>query len=176
MNHENVVSTLAKALAQIAEKLPTVELQSSLYPTGRMRAAVTDLYAIILRFLIRARDWYEEGKLKHFVHSITRPVELRYQDLLEQITDSTRAIEHLATVGHQAEFRDMRIQMQMNFDDVQTNVQNSVHQTSGDIYKRFDQMVADLHRKWDSASNDIYKRLEQTNNTVEMINNAVICK
>lgn len=162
------MSTLAKALAQIADKLPTVELQSSLYPTARMSAAVTDLYAVILRFLIRARDWYEEGKLKHFVHSITRPVELRYQDLLEEIADCTRKIEHLATVGHQAEVREMRTHIQIRFDQVQDSLQNSVYQTS--------QMVADLHRRYSSANEDIYKRLAQTNTTIEMINSNVTCK
>jgi hypothetical protein len=176
VNHEKVVGTLAKALAEIAEKLPTVELQSSLYPTARMREAVTNLYAVILRFLIRARDWYEEGRLKHFVHSITRPVELRYQDLLGQITDSTRMIEHLARVGHQAESRDMHTNIQIKLDQVHADVRNSVHRTSGHMYERVDQIVADLHRKLDSASDDIHRRLAETSTTVEMIHNTVTCK
>lgn len=66
-----------------------------------MGAAVASLYAFILRFLIRARDWYEEGKVHHFIHSITRPVELRYNDLLE------RTIDQLAETGQLVEFRDM---------------------------------------------------------------------
>ena len=130
-----------------------------------MKAAVTDLYAVILRFLIRARDWYEEGKLKHFVHSITRPVELRYQDLLDQITDSTRVIEDLARVGHQAESRDMH-----------TNMQIKLHQVHADVQNKVDQAVADLHRKIDSTSNDIHNRLALMNTTVEMIHNTVTCK
>jgi hypothetical protein len=102
-----VIATLAKAMAQIADILPRVELQTLLYPTDRMKAAIADLYAHILRFLIRARDWYEEGKLHHFIHSITRPAELRYNDLLEQISYSSRNIHELAGSGQQAELRDM---------------------------------------------------------------------
>jgi hypothetical protein len=72
-----------------------------------MKKAVIDLYAVILRFLIRARDWYDEGKFQHLFHSITRPVELRYNDLLEQISLASQRIKELATAGHLAEFRDM---------------------------------------------------------------------
>lgn len=107
VNQEKVVATLAKAMSQIADMLPRVELQSILYPTDRIKAAVADLYASILRFLIRARDWYEEGKLHHFIHSITRPIELRYNDILEQISHSSRVIDQLVVSAQQAEFRDM---------------------------------------------------------------------
>jgi len=102
-----VIATLAKAISQIADTLPRAELASILYPTDRMKATVADLYASILRFLIRAQDWYEEGKLHHFLHSITRPIELRYNDLLEQISQSSCIIDQLAVSGQQAEFRDM---------------------------------------------------------------------
>ena len=92
-------------MSQIADLLPRVEFTSIIYPTNRMREAIAQLFASMLRFLIRARDWYEEGKLRHFIHSITRPVELRYSDLLEQITDNSRIIDQLAKSGQQAELR-----------------------------------------------------------------------
>lgn len=108
-----MIATLAKAMAQIAETLPHMELQSILYPTDRMKLAVTDLYAYILRFIIRAHDWYSEGPLKHALHAITRPVELRYNDLLQQITDASRTIYQLAVAGQQAELRDMHITVKL---------------------------------------------------------------
>lgn len=107
LNHEKVVSTLANAISQIAEALPHVEIRSIIYPTQRMEAAVTDLYASILKFLVRARDWYEEGRFKHFLHSITRPVELRYNDLLQDIAENSNLIRQIAELGHQAESRDV---------------------------------------------------------------------
>lgn len=107
ITHEKTTATLAKALSEIAETLPRMQLANELFPTKKMKDAVCQLYAHILRFLVRAHDWYMEGTLKHIVHSITRPVELRYDDLLQNIAQSSRVIEQLASSGHQAEFRDM---------------------------------------------------------------------
>ncbi|KAH7363721.1 hypothetical protein BKA66DRAFT_444640 [Pyrenochaeta sp. MPI-SDFR-AT-0127] len=86
---------------------------SILYPTERMKTAVTDLYAYILRFSIRALDWYNEGMFKHVLHAITRPVELRYSDLLQQISDASGTIYQLAAIGQQAELRDMHVTVQL---------------------------------------------------------------
>lgn len=107
INHEKTTATLARALSEIAETLPRTQLATILYPTEKMKNSLCQLYAHILRFLVRAHDWYKEGTFKHIVHSITRPVELRYDDLLQNIAQSSRVIEQLASSGHQAEVRDM---------------------------------------------------------------------
>lgn len=107
VNHEKTTATLARALSEIAETLPRMQLATELYPTEKMKNSLCQLYTHILRFLVRAHDWYKEGTLKHIVHSITRPVELRYDDILQDIAQSSRVIEQLASSGHQAEFRDM---------------------------------------------------------------------
>ena len=78
-----------------------------LYPTERMKQAVMELYAYIIRFFIRAHDWYQEGSFLHVLHSITRPAELRYKDLIATIYDCSRRIDRLASSGSQAEQRDM---------------------------------------------------------------------
>ncbi|USP80425.1 hypothetical protein yc1106_07699 [Curvularia clavata] len=112
LNHEKTLATLAKAMARIADALPRAELQSVLYPTKKMKSAMTDLYAYLLRFFIRARDWYEESTIKSVVYAVLRPVELRYNELLEQITEVSRTIDQLAVTGQQAEFRDMHLAIQ----------------------------------------------------------------
>ncbi|GKT75274.1 hypothetical protein ColTof4_07697 [Colletotrichum tofieldiae] len=106
-NHENTICFLAKTLSQIAACLPRVELATILYPTNRMREAVGTLYASLLRFFIRAREWCSEGSVRHLIHSITRPVELRYRDLLEDITAASREIDQLASSGARVEIREM---------------------------------------------------------------------
>ena len=58
LNHEAVISSLAKALSQIADALPRIDLSKTLYPTKRMQQAVIELYAHLIRFLIRSYDWY----------------------------------------------------------------------------------------------------------------------
>jgi hypothetical protein len=107
VNHENAIAYLSKGLAQIAEALPRVELATLLYPTERMKDATQALYAYILRFLIRAHGWYKEGKFLHLIHSFTRPAELRYKDLLENISECSRNIQQLSVAGSQVELRDM---------------------------------------------------------------------
>ena len=107
LNHEAVIYSLAKALSQIADALPRVDLSKTLYPTKGMQQAVIELYAYLIRLWIRSYDWYREGSLKHVIHSITRPPELRYKDLIDTIADCSRRIDQLAVVGAQAEQRDM---------------------------------------------------------------------
>ena len=104
--------SLAKALTQISLSLPQVEFVTILYPTERMKIAVAELYAYIIRFLMRAQDWYQESRALHVLHSLTRPVELRYADLIEAIKTCTDNVKNLATAGVQAEIRDMHLKLQ----------------------------------------------------------------
>ncbi|KAJ8112585.1 hypothetical protein OPT61_g5070 [Boeremia exigua] len=107
LNHEATITTLAKAIAEIAWNLPRIELHTLLFPTDRMKDAVTNLYACIIKFLVRARGWYEQGKVQRLLHSITRPVGLRYRDLLDEITSSSLIVDKIAFSGSQAELRDL---------------------------------------------------------------------
>lgn len=111
MNHDKTITKLAKGLSQIEDELPTIDFLSELYPTERMKTAITEVNAFILRFLIRAHDWYREGTWKHIVHSITRPSELRYDDILEAISQKTATIKDLASCGQQGIIHDMRDQL-----------------------------------------------------------------
>lgn len=105
MNNETTASMLAEAMVQIADNLPQVELASILYPNDHMRLAVVDLNAYILKFLIRANDWYTEGHWKHAWHSLTSPPELRYDDLLRLIHEKSRFIDQLSKSCQQIESR-----------------------------------------------------------------------
>ena len=111
-----MTKSLAKGLCHVADSLPRVEFLTLLYPTRRMKQAVADLYAYILRFLIRAQGWYQESKLLHALHSFTRPAELRYADLVEEIEACTRTVDGLASTGAQAEQRDMHLKLQALID------------------------------------------------------------
>ncbi|KAF5700154.1 hypothetical protein FMUND_14459 [Fusarium mundagurra] len=110
-NHEATMCLISKALSQIADSLPRVELITILYPTERIKQAVSNLYANLVRFFIRAHEWCQEGKLLHLVHSITRPPELRYRDLMEDITANSREIDHLAASSAQVEIRDISFKL-----------------------------------------------------------------
>lgn len=100
---------MSKGLVQIADSLPRVECVTELFPTDRMKSCLADIYANVIRFLIRVHDWFKTKTITRAVQSITRPSELRYYDLLEDIRVSTRNIEDLAVTASQVEQRDMHI-------------------------------------------------------------------
>ncbi|KAK5046550.1 hypothetical protein LTR84_008353 [Exophiala bonariae] len=107
LNHEATISALAKGLCKVGNTLPRVRLAIGLYPTRRMKNAISELYAYIIRFLIRAHDWYQENWLQHIWHSVTRLVELRYNDILDEIAIRTQIVHDLAVAGGLAEQRVM---------------------------------------------------------------------
>ena len=78
-----------------------------LYPTDAVKHAISVLYSHIIKFLLRALEWYEEGRIAHAIHSITKPAALRYDDLLEDIRRDTRRVADLAITSSQAEQRDV---------------------------------------------------------------------
>lgn len=105
INHEKTVKGLAKALSEIADALPRVEIRFDLFPTERMKAAVSKLCADILKFLTRAHKWYYEGCLKRTIHSFTQPFDLRYADILENIRHGSYEVQDLARCGQMVELR-----------------------------------------------------------------------
>ena len=112
INHETMLRTLAKSLCQIADSLPRMEFATVLYPTRKMKQAVAELYAHIIHFLIRAQGWYQESTSKHILHSFTRPAQLRYADVIDDIEIHTQSVDNLAAAGAQAEQRDIHLQVQ----------------------------------------------------------------
>lgn len=107
MNHEELISTLGKTLAEIADALPRAEIKLRLYTTPAMQDAVARLFAYMILFARRAVEWYSESKLKKMFHAIIHPVPLYYKDLLESISTSTERIDKLADDAAQAEQREM---------------------------------------------------------------------
>ncbi|KAL6886930.1 hypothetical protein GGI43DRAFT_431718 [Trichoderma evansii] len=107
VEHEKTTQLLAKSIAQIAESLPRVDLSSNLYPTPQMKVALEGLYASILNFLMKAYNWYNEGKLSHFIQSVNRPLHRIYADLVDEIAENSRKIDRIADAASHAELRDM---------------------------------------------------------------------
>lgn len=76
-----------------------------------MKRAIGNLYAKLLRFFIRAYDWCHEGSFRHLLHSITRPPELRYRDLLREISENSQQIDQLAVSSSRVEIREMHLKL-----------------------------------------------------------------
>lgn len=114
---------LSRTVYLTLRMLPRVRLVSVLYSTESLHRMVAILYACIIKFLIRALRWYEEGSLKRALHAVTKPIGLQYDDILEEISRATRNIMAEATAGSQAEQRDMHNEL--------TAIRNAVEVTSG---------------------------------------------
>lgn len=92
---KGISDPLQKGLSQIADSSPQTEFVTVLYPTTRLKEAVSELYALLIRFFLRAQDWDQERKPMQVLHSLTRPVELRCVDLIEDIGACTRTVYRL---------------------------------------------------------------------------------
>ncbi|KAI0465623.1 hypothetical protein F4859DRAFT_528286 [Xylaria cf. heliscus] len=107
VNHQKLLTQLCNGLSSVADVLPRAMLIMRLYPTPQIREIIVAIYANVLKFLLRALSWYQESKVKHALHAITRPAELRYNDLLETISSLSRSLTDNALVSSHAEQRDM---------------------------------------------------------------------
>ena len=105
MNYDTTIASLAKGMVEIADELPRIELTARLYASQNMKCAVTNLYAYIIQFSLRAFDWYRENSFWHLIHSFSRPFEVRYKDLIAQIKRQSTIIDRLAVLGQQTEQR-----------------------------------------------------------------------
>ncbi|RDW58186.1 hypothetical protein BP6252_13597 [Coleophoma cylindrospora] len=95
----------------IADMLPRASLILQLYPTSQMKGIIVGLYAHVLRFLLRAFRWYQESRIKHALHAITRPAELRYDDLLKKISSLSDSMKDLALASSHVEQRDLHMKI-----------------------------------------------------------------
>lgn len=78
-----------------------------LWPTPQIIREVSHLYAYIIKFLQRAISWYFEGRLKHMFTAVFRPMPLRFQDLLEEISSCSQTIDRLAETESQTTQKEM---------------------------------------------------------------------
>lgn len=91
----------------VGDALSRANLAVSLYPTSSIRRMSATLYAHIIQFLLRALEWYEEGPWKRAMHAVTKPADLRYTDIINNIHQTTGKITAHATAGSHAEQRDI---------------------------------------------------------------------
>lgn len=106
LNHEELLAEISKAVARIADLLPRTELLSELYPTERMRGAVSLVYAKIIEFALMAIRWFKKGKFKHSMAAIMHPYKLSFGPVVEEIAELSRHVDQLASAASKAEIRD----------------------------------------------------------------------
>jgi hypothetical protein len=98
-------------VTKIADVLPRAELLSVLYPTERMKIALSELYAKIIQFIQSAIKYYKSGRLAKSIAAVTKPFVLSFKPILEDITEASRRVDELANSALKAEIRDLHLQV-----------------------------------------------------------------
>lgn len=112
MNYEELLTQIAKTLTRIADVLPRSDLTAILYPTERVKEAVAQLYAHIIKFIQFAVRWYKKGKIAHSIAAILQPFQISCKDIVEEIAECSRRVDSLASAASKAELRDLHITVQ----------------------------------------------------------------
>ncbi|KAI0017897.1 hypothetical protein F4780DRAFT_795578 [Xylariomycetidae sp. FL0641] len=111
VNHQKVLSKLSTGLNKIAKILPRSELILKLYPVQHVKKVIVEIYAHILKFLLRALRWYQSSKWKHLQDALIKPAELQYDDLLNTISLLSHTLTEVGLASSHAEQRDMHASM-----------------------------------------------------------------
>ncbi|KAJ3485893.1 hypothetical protein NLG97_g6728 [Lecanicillium saksenae] len=119
VNHEEMVTNLAKACSMLADSLPQARLGLILYPTSAMREAVALLYAAIVKFTMNALTWYRKNRFMRAIHSLTHPWALSFDDQLREVQRHSQRIEQLARAASYAELRELHFKIHENRSDWQ---------------------------------------------------------
>ncbi len=112
LNHEELLTEIAKTVSKIANILPRADLCSHLYPTQRMRVAVAQLYAKVMYFVQDAVKWYKKGKLAHSVSAVFKPYSLGFKAIVEEISEASRRVDQEASAASKAEIRELHIKIE----------------------------------------------------------------
>jgi hypothetical protein len=112
LNYEELLTQIAKTLTRIADVLPRSDLTAILYPTERVKEAVAQLYAHIIKFIQFAVRWYKKGKIAHSIAAILQPFQISCKDIVEGIAECSRRVDSLASSASKAELRDLHITVQ----------------------------------------------------------------
>lgn len=72
-----------------------------------MQEAVSLLYAKIMEFVVKAIKWCKKGKAMHAIAAITHPFDLKFKNIINEITRRSRGVDELANAASKAEIRDL---------------------------------------------------------------------
>ncbi len=76
-----------------------------------MKETVVQLYARIINLMQRAIIWYKKGPLGRAISSVIKPYEFSFKDIVEDIDDYARKLDHLASAAARAEQRELHIKV-----------------------------------------------------------------
>ncbi|KAF5568818.1 hypothetical protein FPHYL_2625 [Fusarium phyllophilum] len=111
IEHENHVVGIAKALTEISDLLPDIDITAQLYASPRIRTALANLYASIMQLFIRTQNWCEKGRfssIKRIAQSVVTPFELQYSDFMESIRYHSDVIKQIGATNSLVDVRNIK--------------------------------------------------------------------
>lgn len=111
MNHGELVAQFSMALAEIGNVLPRQQLNAALYPTPRLKEALSTVYAHIIKFLQQAVKWYKKSPAGRALSAVWKPFDLDLKSTVEQIQASSRTVDQIAKAASMAELRDVHLEV-----------------------------------------------------------------
>lgn len=76
-----------------------------------MKIALSELYAKVIQFVQLAVQYHKSGRVSKSLAAITKPFNLKYKPVLDDIREASRRIDELANSALKAEVRDLHIQV-----------------------------------------------------------------
>ena len=76
-----------------------------------MKIALSELYAKIIQFVQLAVKYYKSGRIAKSLAAVTKPFDLKYKPILDDIREASRRIDELANSALKAEVRDLHLQV-----------------------------------------------------------------
>lgn len=151
LNHEEMITELSRAMSEIADVLPRVEIQLDIFRDERsIGVAVEELYAELIKFLFRTLKWYEQSPWKHAFTAFTAPFKLRFEDLKTKTNRHARRIDKLANALSQAKLAAMHRQLQILL-EVQHST-NTSSKSSEESLNRLEPMIMEIIASMTSES------------------------
>ncbi|KAI3320473.1 hypothetical protein HD806DRAFT_506518 [Xylariaceae sp. AK1471] len=132
VNHEDLLTRIARAVANVLHVLPRTQLLLELYHTPDMRNCVASLYAKVIRFVSKALKWYNKNKYQHAISAIVHPYNISFKDIIDDIAECSRRVDELANTVNKAEIRDMHDKVTFLLES-HVKLSNTILQLNGQV-------------------------------------------
>lgn len=107
LNHSEMIIKFSQAYSEIADILVQAALCAKLYPTDRMRDAISKIYYHIMDFSVRAVKWCHRNAFMRTMSAIVNSYELRFKDIAEKIQSCFSTMREIVSLATGSELRDV---------------------------------------------------------------------
>lgn len=127
-NHEDIIANLSEILTELAQVLPQVDIDTSLFEVDDIQQAADKINFSIVELFIEMLKFYEEGRAKHVWHSFTKPFAIRFQSIRDSVRMNSALLERLASAYGRKEGRVIHAKINLLREYQESSEHRIVHQ------------------------------------------------